>query len=42
MTDIYGALAQSPAFVAAFSQALESLWKIGTKATLERYLADQF
>ncbi|HWU17449.1 MAG TPA: mannitol dehydrogenase family protein [Devosia sp.] len=42
MADIYGALAQSPAFVAAFSQALESLWKIGTKATLERYLADQF
>ncbi|MHA6691082.1 mannitol dehydrogenase family protein [Devosia sp. A449] len=40
MGDIYGALAGEPAFVAAFSHALETLWAIGTKATLERYLAD--
>jgi mannitol 2-dehydrogenase len=41
MTDIYGDLASSPAFIAAFSHALTTLWAIGTKATLERYLADK-
>lgn len=41
MTDIYGDLAQAPSFIAAFSNALTTLWNIGTKATLERYLADQ-
>jgi mannitol 2-dehydrogenase len=41
MTDIYGDLAHSPAFLAAFSNALNTLWEIGTKATLERYLADK-
>lgn len=41
MADIYGELAHSPAFIAAFGKALKTLWKIGTKATLERYLADQ-
>ncbi|MET3924338.1 mannitol dehydrogenase family protein [Devosia sp. 2618] len=40
MTDIYGDLANQPAFVAAFSHALTTLWSLGTKATLERYLAD--
>lgn len=40
MSDIYGALATNPAFVAAFTNALNRLWEIGTKATLERYLAD--
>ncbi|KRA50494.1 mannitol dehydrogenase family protein [Devosia sp. Root635] len=40
MTDIYGDLAHSPAFVTAFTNALNTLWKIGTKATLARYLAD--
>jgi mannitol 2-dehydrogenase len=39
MTDIYGELAQNPAFIAAFSDALTTLWDVGTKATLERYLA---
>ncbi|QDZ11195.1 mannitol dehydrogenase family protein [Devosia ginsengisoli] len=39
MTDIYGDLAQSPAFIAAFANALKTLWEIGTEATLERYLA---
>lgn len=41
MTDIYGALALEPAFATAFGNALKTLWEIGTKATLERYLADQ-
>jgi mannitol 2-dehydrogenase len=40
MTDIYGDLARQPSFVAAFSHALTTLWSIGTRATLERYLAD--
>ena len=39
MTDIYGDLAQSPTFIAAFTNALNTLWEIGTSATLERYLA---
>ena len=41
MADIYGDLAKNPAFLASFSNALNTLWKIGTKATLERYLADK-
>ena len=41
MTDIYGDLAGHPSFVASFSHALTTLWDIGTKATLERYLADK-
>ncbi len=41
MADIYGDLARHPTFTAAFSHALTTLWDIGTKATLERYLADQ-
>jgi mannitol 2-dehydrogenase len=41
MTDIYGDLAHSPAFLAAFSNALKTLWEIGTVATLERYVADK-
>ncbi|MGV8855580.1 MAG: mannitol dehydrogenase family protein [Devosia sp.] len=40
MADIYGELAADPAFIAAFTHALDTLWSIGTKATLERYLAD--
>ena len=39
MTDIYGDLAHSPAFIAAFTNALNTLWEIGTAAALERYLA---
>jgi Mannitol-1-phosphate/altronate dehydrogenases len=39
MTDIYGDLTHSPAFIAAFTNALNMLWEIGTAATLERYLA---
>ncbi|WP_375452506.1 mannitol dehydrogenase family protein [uncultured Devosia sp.] len=41
MSDIYGDLANDARFAAAFSHALTTLWSIGTKATLERYLADQ-
>ncbi|KQX40267.1 mannitol dehydrogenase [Devosia sp. Root436] len=41
MTDIYGELAHSPAFLAAFTNALTTLWDVGTKVTLERYLADR-
>jgi mannitol 2-dehydrogenase len=40
MVDIYGDLARNQTFIAAFSHALTTLWTIGTKATLERYLAD--
>ena len=40
MVDIYGDLARNATFIAAFSHALTTLWSIGTKATLERYLAD--
>ena len=39
MTDIFGPLAQDQTYVAAFTNALSTLWAIGTKATLERYLA---
>ncbi|MEO8684556.1 MAG: mannitol dehydrogenase family protein [Devosia sp.] len=41
MTDIYGELAGNATFVATFSHALTTLWAIGTKATLERYLANR-
>ncbi|WP_332701525.1 mannitol dehydrogenase family protein [Devosia sp.] len=41
MTDIYGDLARHPTFITAFSHALTTLWSIGTRATLQRYLADQ-
>ncbi len=41
MTDIFGGLAQEPAYVAAFSHALNTIWAIGTKATLEAYLEDR-
>jgi mannitol 2-dehydrogenase len=39
MTDIYGALASQPAFVAAFTNALQTLWNVGTEQTLRRYLS---
>ncbi|KKC36562.1 mannitol dehydrogenase [Devosia epidermidihirudinis] len=41
MTDIYGELASEPSFIAAFTHALTTLWSVGTKATLERYVAGQ-
>jgi mannitol 2-dehydrogenase len=41
MTDIFGDVAQSPVYIAAFSKALESLWRIGARETLTLYLADR-
>jgi mannitol 2-dehydrogenase len=41
MTDIYGDLAQSPTFAAAFTHALNTLWQLGTGATLQLYLEDK-
>ena len=41
MTDIFGDLAKQPAYVEAFSHALNTVWAIGTKATLEEYLGDR-
>jgi len=41
MADIFGPLATNPAYVAAFTAALSSLWSRGTSATLQAYLADQ-
>ena len=38
MTDIFGANAADPAYVAAFSKALQSLWAKGVRATLDDYL----
>jgi len=40
MSDIFGPLASDPAYVAAFTKALSSLWARGTTATLEAYLAN--
>jgi mannitol 2-dehydrogenase len=38
MVDIYGDVGQSPVMQNEFAAALHSLWKQGTKATLEEYL----
>lgn len=38
MEDIYGDVGRSPIFVAAFGHSLDTLWKLGTKETLTRYL----
>ena len=39
MRDIFGELADAPAYVAAFSNALTRLWSQGVRATLDDYLA---
>ncbi len=39
MRDIFGELADNPAYVAAFSGALASLWINGVRATLADDLA---
>ncbi|EFL90807.1 mannitol dehydrogenase family protein [Ahrensia sp. R2A130] len=39
MTEIYGALAQQYAFAEAFDTALTSIWRDGTAAVLEAYIA---
>ena len=41
MTDIFGANASDPAYVAAFSTALTRLWAQGVRATLDDYLNDR-
>ena len=38
MTDIFGDVAGHPAYVGAFTRALETLWSVGTAETLTRYL----
>jgi mannitol 2-dehydrogenase len=38
MHDIFGELANTPAYVTAFTKALGSLWTLGTRETLTRYL----
>jgi len=38
MDDIYGSLSSNNIFAEAFSDALNSLWQNGTKATLESYI----
>jgi len=40
MDDIFGPLAANPAYVTAFSTALDRLWSKGTTSTLEAYLYD--
>ena len=39
MTDIYGDTAKSAVFAEAFTNALRSLWRKGTEATVKAYLA---
>jgi mannitol 2-dehydrogenase len=41
MGDIFGGLAEEPAYVEAFSHALKTIWAIGAKATLEAYLSER-
>jgi mannitol 2-dehydrogenase len=41
MDDIFGDLARHPAYVAAFTKALDRIWRDGTQATLANYLADR-
>lgn len=38
MGDIFGELAREPLYVEAFTRALASLWALGTRETLTRYL----
>ncbi len=39
MTDIFGDLSTNPTYVRAFTHALSTLWQVGTRETLTRYLA---
>jgi len=38
LRDIFGDLAEAPQFRSRFETALDSLWREGTRATLQRYL----
>lgn len=42
MDEIFGSLANSSAYVHAFSKALTTIWSEGTTKTIERYLAGGF
>ena len=39
MDDIFGEVGRSETFRAAFAHSLKTLWEIGTKETLTRYLS---
>lgn len=39
LRDIFGDLAEAPLFCSRFEVSLDSLWRDGTRATLERYLS---
>jgi mannitol 2-dehydrogenase len=39
MDDIFGEVGRSETFRAAFTRSLKTLWEIGTKETLTRYLS---
>jgi mannitol 2-dehydrogenase len=41
LRDIFGELAENPAYVSAFSDALASLWARGVRSTLADYLSDK-
>ncbi|HZP19073.1 MAG TPA: mannitol dehydrogenase family protein [Bauldia sp.] len=38
LTDIFGSLADNPAYIRAFTTALATIWRDGTEATLQAYL----
>jgi mannitol 2-dehydrogenase len=38
MRDIFGDLSNEPSYVEAFTTALTSIWAVGTRETLIRYL----
>ncbi len=38
MRDIFGSLAETPAYVAAFKNALEKLWSEGVRKSLGDYI----
>ena len=38
MKDIFGAAAEHPDYVAAFSNALGTIWEFGARDTLTRYI----
>ena len=39
MADIYGDVGRSKPFADAFAHSLKTLWEVGTRQTLTRYLA---
>lgn len=41
MDDIFGAAAQNPAYAKAFTHALKTVWQVGARETLTRYVQDR-